>query len=478
MIQAQYPMVHTTRRRAKSLTNLSNETLCPGYTASGLVLMMASWTCNIVLYGTIFDVGGPMMLIYSTIIVTIGQSLMMSSLAELCSVYPYAGGQQAFTKSLAPRRIRRLLSYLIGWVVLLGKIATSAGCSMNSALVVGGLVQLTHPDFQLQPWAVWLLYAGFIIVSVAFCLSQRHLPLVSAVGATITLGGGIAWGISFLVMAPKASAHFAFTEFMNNSGYTHVGWVGIMSFYAPSYALYGTDGILHIVEEIKDAEINAPRAMIWSMIFSGITSLLSAFLIAFSPGNWQEYLHADLPWIPWIIDTLKSTAGGIAFITVTIVTLNFLIIVGINNAASRLAWGLARDNALPFSTALFRINSSFRTPINAIFFIVVAEMMIGLVVFGSDHAFEAIVSLGGVAIQIGYLIPVTMLLVEGRDCLPVNREFSLGRFGKPINMAFPLYVPVTASSILNMNWAVLIIGVLVLIILVDWVARGRFYYSL
>ncbi|KAK2731397.1 amino acid transporter [Colletotrichum kahawae] len=336
------------------------------------------------------------------IIVTIGQSLMMSSLAELCSVYPYAGGQQAFTKSLAPRR----------------------------ALVVGGLVQLTHPDFQLQPWAVWLLYAGFIIVSVAFCLSQRQLPLVSAVGATITLGGGIAWGISFLVMAPKASAHFAFTEFMNNSGYTHVGWMGIMSFYAPSYALYGTDGILHIVEEIKDAERNAPRAMIWSMIFSGITSLLSAFLIAFSPGNWQEYLHAD-----------------------------FLIIVGINNAASRLAWGLARDNALPFSTALFRINSR-------------------LVVFGSDHAFEAIVSLGGVAIQIGYLIPVTMLLVEGRDCLPVNREFSLGRFGKPINMAsviwssliiimlsFPLYVPVTASSIL-------------LIILVDWVAQSRFYYSL
>ncbi|KAF0318840.1 hypothetical protein GQ607_013972 [Colletotrichum asianum] len=256
-------------------------------------------------------------------------------------------------------------------------------------------------------------------------------------------------------MAPKVSAHFAFAEFINNSGYTHVGWVGIMSLYAPSYALYGTDGILHIVEEIKDAERNAPRAMVWSMIFSGITSLLSALLIAFAPGNWPEYLGADLPWIPWIIDTLKSTAGGIAFISLTIVSLNF------------------------------------RTPINAIFFIVAAEMAIGLVVFGSDHAFEAIVSLGGVAIQIGYLIPVIMLLVSGRDCLPDNSAVSLGRFGKPINIAsaiwssliiimlcFPLYVPVTASSILNMNWAVLIIGALVLIILVDWVARGRFYYSL
>lgn len=30
------------------------------------VLMMASWTCNIVLYSTVFDLGGPMMLVYST----------------------------------------------------------------------------------------------------------------------------------------------------------------------------------------------------------------------------------------------------------------------------------------------------------------------------------------------------------------------------------------------------------------------------
>lgn len=52
-----------------------------------------------------------MMLIYSThvircllfydcrlnivrVIVTIGQSLLMASLAEMCSIWPYAGGQQ------------------------------------------------------------------------------------------------------------------------------------------------------------------------------------------------------------------------------------------------------------------------------------------------------------------------------------------------------------------------------------------------
>lgn len=34
--------------------------------------------------------------------------------------------------------------------------------------------------------------------------------------------------------------------------------VGIMSFYTPVYALYGTDGILHLAEEMKDPATNAP----------------------------------------------------------------------------------------------------------------------------------------------------------------------------------------------------------------------------
>ncbi|CAH0042088.1 unnamed protein product [Clonostachys rhizophaga] len=262
------------------------------WTASAYqVLMMASWTCNIVMYGTVFDLGGPMMLIYSTIIVCIGQCLLMSSLAEMCAVWPYSGGQQAFTKYLAP---------------------------------------------------------------------------VSS------------------------------------------GWVGIMSFYSPLYALYGTDGILHIAEEMKDAHRTAPKAMILSMVLSSITSIASAIIIGFCCGNWEDYMTTDIPYISWFVDTLDSIAGGIAFLTIIIVLLNFLIVVGINTAVSRLAWGMARDNALPFSRIFVKINPTVQTPLNAIFLAVVIEMALGLIAFGSDYAFEAIISFGQVALQIGFLIPVLM----------------------------------------------------------------------
>jgi choline transport protein len=80
----------------------------------------------------------------------------------------------------------------------------------------------------------------------------------------------------------------------------------------------------------------------------------------------------------------------------------------------------------------------------------------GLVVFGSNYAFQAIVSLGGVAIQIGYLTPVLMvrallailipcmfrntnqafdkLIIRGRSALPPSQYFNLGKFGLVVNI--------------------------------------------
>ncbi|EXL47806.1 hypothetical protein FOCG_10328 [Fusarium oxysporum f. sp. radicis-lycopersici 26381] len=440
------------------------------------VLMMASWTCNIVLYSTVYDIGGPMMLIYSTIIVTIGQGFLMASLAELCSVWPYAGGQQAFTKYLAPHSIRRFLSYLVGWVVLIGEITTAAGCSMNSAQITAAIIELHYPDFHPESWNIYLLYVAMTVFSLVFCFSQKHLPVIAVIGCIITVGGGIAWGASFLALSPKQTASFVFTQFMNNSGYHSSIWVGIMSFYTPIYALYGTDGILHIAEEMQDAPKTAPRAMVYSMILSGITSLIGALIMAFCAGDWQAYMEFD-------------SAGGSALIVLVIVLLNFLVTVSVNTASSRLVWGMACDRALPFSNVFANINQTAQTPLNALMLNIVAELAFGLVLFGSDYAFEILASLSGVAIQFGYLIPILMLLIRGRSILPDDRQFKLYRFGYVINLAavcwsslvivilfFPLYVPITVNNLLDMNWAIVLFTGLVVFIVLDWMFRGSFHY--
>lgn len=111
------------------------------------------------------------------------------------------------------------------------------------------------------------MYVATLVASVFFSLSQKHLPWIAVIGGIITLGGGIAWAATFLALSPKQPASFVFGVFLNNSGYTSLGWVAIMSFYTPIYALYGTDGILHIVEEMRDAPRAAPVRLSSNFVF-------------------------------------------------------------------------------------------------------------------------------------------------------------------------------------------------------------------
>lgn len=213
------------------------------------IMMSASWACLVVLYSTIFDVGGPAALIWGTIPVSLGQLILMLSLAEYTTIWPTAGGQQYYTQRLAPPRFAPFLSYVVGWAALIGNISTSAGCAANSALIVAAFVEITNPEIVWRSWMTWLIYSAWLLIPFAMNLRRELLPVSNVLGAFWVIGGGLAWAITFGIMAPKHDASFIFTEFINNSGYSNTVWVFVMSFYNPMYGLYGTDGVMHLVRE-------------------------------------------------------------------------------------------------------------------------------------------------------------------------------------------------------------------------------------
>jgi choline transport protein len=50
-------------------------------------MMSCSWSCLVVLYSTIVDIGGPAFLVWGTLAVAIGQTLLMCSLAEYAGIW-------------------------------------------------------------------------------------------------------------------------------------------------------------------------------------------------------------------------------------------------------------------------------------------------------------------------------------------------------------------------------------------------------
>lgn len=217
---------------------------------------------------------------------------------------------------------------------------------------------------------------------------------------------------------------------------------------------------MHLVEEMRDASKQAPRVMVWSMIFCSVTSWLAALLLLWTAGDWETYMSASQPYVNWFVDVTRSALGGGIFVALIMMGLNFFIIVGTNNAGSRLMWSMARDRGLPFSEYFAKVDPKVHVPLRCMLAFIAVELIIGivllswssvrplisfagLIMLGSDLAFESIISGGGVTLQVGYATPVlvvcivritkvpqltvTQVLMRGRSILPPRPYF-----GKPI----------------------------------------------
>lgn len=156
-----------------------------------------------------------------------------------------------------------------------------------------------------------------------------------------------------------------------------------------------------------------------------------------------------------------------------------------------MVWKMAKQKAFPYSDYFGHISPRWNIPIRALLAFIVVCMLVGLLVLGSHLAFYAILSGGGIAIQISYIIPILCVVLRGRSkILPDNRpHFNLGnRWGYFINIVslawsiivvlfyvFPQYMPV-AGAIANMNWAIAILGAVVVFAGVAWVLKARKHY--
>lgn len=64
--------------------------------------------------------GGPPVMIWSWIGISIFSLAVAYSMAEICSCYPVAGGQYSWVAILAPPKIARGLSWITGWFMIVG----------------------------------------------------------------------------------------------------------------------------------------------------------------------------------------------------------------------------------------------------------------------------------------------------------------------------------------------------------------------
>ncbi|KAK4210261.1 amino acid transporter [Rhypophila decipiens] len=435
--------------------------------------------------------GGSAGLIWSFVWTWTGMTTVIFSLAEMASMAPTAGGQYHWVSEFAPPSIQKPLSYFTGWMSTLSwQAGTASGPFLVGTLIQASAVVMYPDSYEPMAWQGTLMVIAVTILVWALNIwGAKGMPLLQNIMLGVHVLGFIAIVAVFWALSPRESARVTFLEFRNDGGWSTTGLSLMVGQISAIYACICSDSSAHMAEEIQDAGKTVPRAMVGAYLMNGVIGLVFIISYMFAVTDVPAALE-DITGYPhmWVFGQAVSSGGVAALNTIPIVLI-FAGTLTFNLSTSRQTWAFARDNGLPFSSWIAKVDKKLQVPVNSVTLTCVITILLSLINIGSDVAFNAIISLNVVSLMITYVCSIGSVLyrrVRHPELLPPCR-WSLGRWGVAINAGGLLYslhaffwcfwpegTPVTLESF---NWAsVMFVGVSALS-LVDYVLRGRRHYS-
>ena len=446
-------------------------------------------TCWTALGGSLvaaIEAGGPPVIIYSWIGVSVFSLFVAYSFAEICSAFPVAGGQYSWVAILTPPKWARLTSYLCGWFIVIGFLSAGAANGFIGASFVLGMAQIAHPDFVIERWHTCLVCYLVLILAAAVNVWGRHL--LNRMGKVMITFNLLSFIVIIIVILAKdqdkATATFVFKDFNNNTGFAN-SYASLLGILQAAFGMTGYDATAHMTEEMRNARHDAPKAIIWSVwigAFTGFAFLISAF---FCIRNLTaiETTSTGVPLIAIFYEATGSVGGAIGLTTlVTIIALVSLCFLMAQS--SRVVFSFARDHGLPFSDTISKVHPTLHVPIYSILTVLIVNMALMAIYFGSVTGFNTVLGISTEGFYLSYIMPLLVRIwgrLEGRN--DIDSAYSLGRFGMLFNVIgisylvfaaivfnFPSVSPVNGS---NMNYTSAAVGVSGLIAAITWMTTGR-----
>ena len=380
-------------------------------------------------------VGG--VFIWSWPIVAIGQLFVALGFAELSSHYPVAGSVFQWTKYLAGKSY----SWFTGWIYLFAGILTVAS-------VCATLPYALIPAFNNMGWNLttstnnlrWIAIITLVLITVMNIFGVRLVAIVNNTGVVFEILGMVVFAFIVALFHHHQSAGVIF----HTGGTSLTTGTFLVAMFMSLYVIYGFDTASTLAEETKNPRREAPRAV--------IASVIGAFVVG------AVFLYAMLLGIPDMKTAIKDGWGpaqiidanfGNAFSTVFLLTVTaaiFVCCLAILTATIRLCFGMARDDTLPGSRYLRKVNPDLHTPVWSC---IVIGLLAGIpFIQFTGVAIIAIAATG--MIYLSYLIGnLALFRARLRGWPRVKAPFSLGRWGVPLNVLALLY---GGGMLVNIAW--------------------------
>ncbi|KAK4556754.1 hypothetical protein LTR86_006325 [Recurvomyces mirabilis] len=418
--------------------------------------ILNSWTALSASLSLALPSGGPTSVIWGLITAGVCNLCLAASLAEFLSAYPTAGA--------------------------------TAGL-LGSQLILG-VISLYNPDFVSKPWQQFLMYIGYNVVAALVNAFRNHiLPRVNQIAIIWSIAGFTIISITILSTGSPNfnSGDYVYRQFINNTGWPDgISWM--LGLLQGGLGLIGYDATSHMVEEIPNAAMVAPKIMIYAVAIGMFTGFIFLSCLLFVAGPVDEVIASPLGPLGYILYySTGSKAGSVCLLIFPLVCLLFAGI-SIMTTSSRMTYAFARDGGLPFSRFFARVHPKLDVPLEALGLTNAVVLIFGLIFLGSSSAFNAIVSASVVALGLSYAMPVAINLLRGRKMLPSTRSFILPEWFAwfanilgviyvivtTVLFVFPPALPVTGNS---MNYCIVAFAIVLIISMIQWFVDGRKNYK-
>lgn len=314
---------------------------------------------------------------------------------------------------LAPPKWKTVCSYVIGWLTSLAWIATVATETLFAGTMIQGIMALDYPEYDIQRWhgtlLTWAVISGCIFVNVVI---PAWLPRFEVFILVFHISGFFAILITLLVMTPELGSNASvWLTSLNEGGWPTQGLSYCVGFLGNVATFVGADASVHLAEEVSNAAVNIPRAIIGAMLINGSVGFAMMVTILYCLGDIESVLNSqtEFPFIQIFFNSVGNVAGATVMAAV-VLTLTWACSIGITTTASRMTWSFARDRGLPMSRYLARVSSRTKVPVYAVLAVTGIAALLTLIYIGSDVAFNDVISLTITGFYGSYLVPAAFLL--------------------------------------------------------------------
>ncbi|KAF7901507.1 hypothetical protein EAF00_003728 [Botryotinia globosa] len=453
--------------------------------------IVTSWSALGGVLVTGVNAGGPPVMIWGWVGISLVSLCVVYSMAEMCSEYPVAGGQYSWVYILSPKSVRRQFSYLTGWFMIIGILAMGATNSFIGANFILGQANLVNPSYVIERWhTVLVAWAVTFIATFTNLWGSKILDKVSMVALVFNIASFIVTVVTILACnTNKQSASFVFQDFQNFTGFG-TAMAGIIGILQPAFGMCCYDAPSHMTEELKNASKEAPRAMVLSVYIGAITGFIFLIAVCFCVGDIDAVANTSTL-VPLIQIYADSTNSHIAacFLASIIVVINVASSNALLAEGSRSLYAFARDQGLPFSSHISTVSAKHQVPVVAIIIGTIVQMAFNSIYFGTATGFNTVIAIATEGFYLSYAMPLLVRIISHINgshrqlagpwamrpavSLLVNGVGLAYLLFACITFNFPSVYPVTSE---NMNYTSAAIGVIMMVAAGTWgtTARKRF----